>query len=129
MASANRSEERVRRCRVKESVRTQTRTQKRSLHPKSLENLKLWQPGQSGNPGGRPKRDEAAEIAKAIFEENGPEIYQAMLKALKSGNSKAFTALADRGYGKAPQHISVGGTGSGGAVGLDVTIRFVKAKA
>ena len=88
-----------------------------------------FQPGHSGNPGGRPKRDEAAEIAKAIFEHNANEIYQVMLAAIKEGNPKVFTALADRGYGKAPQHISVGGTGSGGAVGLDVTIRFVKAKA
>jgi hypothetical protein len=31
-------------------------------------NLKPWKPGQSGNPGGRPKRDLAAEIARAIFE-------------------------------------------------------------
>jgi hypothetical protein len=32
-----------------------------------IENLKPWKPGQSGNPGGRPKRDLTAEIARAIF--------------------------------------------------------------
>ena len=29
--------------------------QRRSPHPNSLANLKLWKPGQSGNPAGRPK--------------------------------------------------------------------------
>jgi hypothetical protein len=33
-----------------------------------IANLKPWKPGQSGNPGGRPKRDLAAEIARSIFE-------------------------------------------------------------
>jgi hypothetical protein len=38
--------------------------------------------GTSGNPGGRPKRDIAAEIAQLIFEKNGDEIYCVMSKAL-----------------------------------------------
>jgi hypothetical protein len=59
--------------------------------------------GKSGNPGGRPKRDIAAEIAQLIFEKNGDEIYRVMLKALKNGNSKVFAALADRAYGKPRQ--------------------------
>lgn len=85
-----------------------------------------FQPGQSGNPGGRPKRDEAAEIAKAIFEDNAPEIYKAMLKALQAGNSKAFTALADRGYGKVPQHVSLGGGGE--PIAYKLAVRFVRSK-
>ncbi len=32
-----------------------------------------FKPGQNGNPGGRPQRDIAAEIARAIFEKN-PEL-------------------------------------------------------
>src|SRR5262249_29235240 len=69
--------------------------------------------GASGNPGGRPKRDAAAEIAKAIFERNEEEIYNAMLKVLKAGNAKVFSALADRGYGRVPQHISLQGSAGG----------------
>jgi len=41
--------------------------------------------GESGNPGGRPKRDAAREIAKAIFERNEEEIYKAMLKSCQNG--------------------------------------------
>lgn len=50
-----------------------------------------------------------------------------MLKALKKGNPKAFTALAERGYGKVPQHVSVDG-GAGRPVAFDIEIEFVKAK-
>jgi Family of unknown function (DUF5681) len=67
------------------------------------ENLKPWKPGQSGNPGGRPKNDVASEIAKAVFSQNPEMIYQAFLKALKKGNVYAFKVLADRAYGKAKE--------------------------
>ena|SRR5438477_12731085 len=70
-----------------------------------IENLKPWRKGQSGNPGGRPKRDRSAEIAVSIFEENSAEIYQAMRKALLKGNPKVFTVLADRAFGRVT-HIS-----------------------
>lgn len=59
-----------------------------------------WQPGQSGNPNGRPKHDLAAEMARAVFENNGPALYAAFTKALKRGNAYAFKELADRAYGK-----------------------------
>lgn len=41
-----------------------------------------FKPGQSGNPGGRPKNDAAKEIAQAIFENHPDEIYKAFRKAL-----------------------------------------------
>jgi hypothetical protein len=66
-----------------------------------------FQPGQSGNPGGRPKRDLSAEIAQAIFEKNPEAIYQAMLKAIKKGNPKVFSLLADRAYGKAKELVEL----------------------
>ena len=34
----------------------QNRNFERGKHPSSLNNLKKWKPGQSGNPGGRPTR-------------------------------------------------------------------------
>jgi len=63
--------------------------------------------GKSGNPGGRPRRDIAAEIAQLIFEKNVDEIYRVMSKALRKGNPRVFTALADRAYGK-PRQGDVG---------------------
>lgn len=71
------------------------------------ENLRPWKPGQSGNPGGRPKRDLAAEIARAIFERDTEEIERAFTAELRKGNSKVFTALADRAYGKPRQSIEL----------------------
>jgi len=59
-----------------------------------------FKPGQSGNPGGRPRGDLARELARAIFENNSELIYEAMLRALKKGNPRVFAVLADRAYGK-----------------------------
>jgi hypothetical protein len=77
-----------------------------------IQNLKPWKPGQSGNPGGRPRRDLAAEIARAIFERDPEAIERAFLAQLRKGNSKVFTALADRAYGK--PRLGVDLTGSEG---------------
>ena len=65
-----------------------------------MENLTPWKPGQSGNPGGRPKRDVAAEIAQAIFERDPEAIERVFAAELRKGNYRVFAALADRAYGK-----------------------------
>jgi CO/xanthine dehydrogenase Mo-binding subunit len=88
-------------------------------------NLKPWKPGQSGNPGGRPKRDLAAEIARAIFEENSEAITSALAAELKKGNAKVFAALADRAYGKPRQQIEWMGE-DGGPVETRVVVQFVR---
>ena len=41
-----------------------------------------FKPGQNGNPGGRPERDIAAEIARAIFEKN-PELIERNSRRLR----------------------------------------------
>lgn len=64
-----------------------------------------WKPGQSGNPGGRPKNDIAAQIARAVFENNIQGLYDAFAKALLKGNAYVFKELADRGYGKVKETI------------------------
>jgi hypothetical protein len=78
-----------------------------SGHEKSLANLKPWPKGVSGNPGGRPKRDAAAEIAQAVFEKNPEAIYAAMLKTLQRGNPRAFAVLADRAFGKLKEQVEM----------------------
>ena len=90
------------------------------------ENLKPWKPGQSGNPGGRPKRDLAAEIARAIFEQDSEVIARAFAAELKKGNSKVFTALADRAYGKPRQQIEQVGE-DGWPIQSSIVVRFVRA--
>ena len=59
----------------------------------------------SGNPGGRPHRDVAQEIAEAIFENNRKEIYKALGKKLLKGDAHAFSELADWGFGKVPKKV------------------------
>lgn len=57
-----------------------------------VENLKPWPKGVSGNPGGKPKVDLAAEIARAIFQNDGPAIYAAYSKMLRKGSPYEFSA-------------------------------------
>jgi len=76
-----------------------------------------WKKGQSGNPGGRPKHDYAAELARAIIEGNPEAAYKGLLAQLGKGNAKVFVALAERGYGKLPQAIEHAGS-EGGAIEL-----------
>jgi hypothetical protein len=68
-----------------------------------------FQPGQSGNPGGRPKGVlEVQELARS----NAPDAIAALVRVMKDGASEsarvaAATVLLDRGYGKALQSVSV----------------------
>ena len=72
-----------------------------------VQNLKPWPKGVSGNPGGRPKRDLASEIAQAVFENNPNAIYEAMLRALKKGDPRVFVVLGERAYGKVKERVEV----------------------
>ena len=72
-------------------------------------NQHRFRPGQSGNPGGGPKKDIAAEIAQRVFEENTNAIYRAMLKALLKGDPEVFAVLADRAYGNLTQKVEIPG--------------------
>ena len=53
----------------------------------------------------------AAEIAQAIFESDAEAIQQIFAAALKKGDARVFTALADRAYGRAQQRVEVAGEG------------------
>lgn len=79
---------------------------KRGTHPNSLKNLVApWTPGTIANPTGKNGRDEAREIAQAVFSGNREAIYKAMTKALLKGNAYAFTQLAERGFGKLKETV------------------------
>lgn len=94
-----------------------------SQNTDKTENLILWKPGQSGNPGGRPK-GLAAKVRELVPPEQLTEFYLAILtrdakvlrklgikvtEVLLSDRTKAADWLADRGYGKAPIHEPVTG--------------------
>jgi hypothetical protein len=77
-----------------------------------------WKPGQSGNPGGRPK--EAHEV-KELARSYTSEAIEKLALWMRSDNAKASVAacnvLLDRGWGKAVQAI----TGDdGGAIKIEI---------
>src|ERR1700680_4774133 len=76
-------------------------------HPNSIANLKPYPKGVSGNPGGKPRVDVSAIIARAILEGNQEEIYIALAKALCRGNAYVFKELSDRAYGKVNTPVTV----------------------
>jgi hypothetical protein len=83
---------------------------KRGSHPNSRKNLLApWPKGFCPNPGGKPKRDWSADIARAVFEGNAEAVYEAMAKALLKGNAYAFKELADRAYGKIKDKVEHSG--------------------
>jgi hypothetical protein len=86
----------------------------RGSHPNSRKNLVApWPKGYCPNPGGKPKKDWSAEIARLVFEGNVEAIYTAMSKALLRGNAYTFKELADRAYGKVKEKIEHSGPDGG----------------
>lgn len=66
-----------------------------------------FQPGQSGNPGGRPKQDPRIKI---MAREKTEEAFAVILECLGDSDKKialkAAEILLDRGWGKPTQEIS-----------------------
>ncbi|MFZ3329966.1 MAG: DUF5681 domain-containing protein [Candidatus Acidiferrales bacterium] len=50
-----------------------TEKRRRGEHPRSLANLVTWQPGQTGNPGGRPKKKPITDRYHRIVETELPD--------------------------------------------------------
>src|ERR1044071_499133 len=82
-----------------------------------------YKPGQSGNPGGRPRS--ASLVARAVSERTGggAEIVETMLRIAR-GEDKTYTErsrfaawewLADRLWGRAPMELEVTATAGPGA--------------
>jgi hypothetical protein len=84
-------------------------------NPNYAENIRphQWKKGQSGNPGGRPKKipEITRLLADVLGEENkeGISIAEQILKAVRNkaleGDIRAFEVLFDRAYGKAKTNI------------------------
>lgn len=96
---------------------------KNGKHPNSRKNLKEpWPKGLSGNPGGLPGTDLAAQYARKFFE--GEPLPEHIAEGLKGFNAYAFNVLADRGYGKVKEVQQVEHSGE-----LAITIKMVKTNA
>jgi hypothetical protein len=86
------------------TVRVRSREETRAAQNAAIAPYR-WQPGKSANPGGRPKHDLAAEIARAVFEKNAEALYKAYTKAALRGNAYCFKELSDRAYGKLKERV------------------------
>src|SRR5271156_3531161 len=67
-------------------------SEKKLVHPNSLRNLRPYVPGQTGNPGGRPKWKPVTEILIKILED--PKQSDALAKALMRDARKGSIAHA-----------------------------------
>ena len=80
-----------------------------------------WQPGQSGNPGGRPKENEELKALARTFT---AEAIERLAHWMRSDEPRASVAavsvLLDRGYGKPAQAM----TGEGGEGPIELVVRW-----
>lgn len=70
-----------------------------------------FKPGQSGNPGGRPKKTDEERSLETLCREKTPEAMGTILALMNTGQERTRLAAAqfiiERGWGKAAQTIDV----------------------
>lgn len=97
---------------VEQSEKEKSTSRQQLLRLKRIEQVKpfRFKPGQSGNPGGKPKIDLSAEIARQIFQQNPNAIGKALTKAAMKGDAFVFKVLAERAFGKMTEQLEVKAT-------------------
>ncbi len=104
------------------------REENREPHPNSLANLKRFQPGESGNPSGRPKKKLVDHALETLLEETDSqkaiEIAKVLIQKALDGDTKAAQLVAERTEGKPNQKVEVSGP-DGGPINNRITVEFV----
>jgi hypothetical protein len=96
---------------------TETHTRNTGSKRGRPENLKPWQPGQSGNPAGRPKGVKfLSEALREALSASAPDgiswtekVAQALIDRACLGDPAAFREIADRIEGKVKESVEVSG--------------------
>jgi hypothetical protein len=76
---------------------------------------KMWQPGQSGNPGGRQKQDKSVKLLARQYTAEAIKTLADVMRdagAPTSARVGAAQVLLDRGHGKPLQQLEVGEAGA-----------------
>lgn len=71
-----------------------------------------FQPGQSGNPGGRPKDTLLAALKKKLTREQAEELVGVLVTRALAGDMKALEMIWDRMAGKVVGREEIGGPGA-----------------
>jgi hypothetical protein len=91
----------------------------KKVHPNSLANLKMWQPGESGNPAGKPPGTTLTKKLRDIVEKNEGEVADALVraavKAALKGDFRFWQEIINRVEGKVADRVA-------GPDGNDLTI-------
>lgn len=89
-----------------------------------------FKPGESGNPGGRPKKTEEQRTLEAMCRERTTEALATVLTIMAEGENErnklsAAQFVIERGWGKAVQAMEHTGA-DGGPIDHSITVTFVK---
>jgi DnaJ-class molecular chaperone len=110
--------------------------QKRRGKRGRVENLKPWKPGQSGNPGGRPRNilGEAYEeiLVRVVPNDSKKRTYaqriaEGQIKAAVKGNTAAAREIADRTEGKPRQRLDIAHEDDGPLM-FNLNVKFTEPK-
>ena len=82
---------------------------------KKLPRGKPFQPGQTGNKGGRPKKTDEERTLEAMCKDKTPEALETILDIMGNGKQEraklaAAQYVIDRGWGKAKESVELSGT-------------------
>lgn len=90
---------------------------------------KPFQPGQSGNPGGRKPKTEEERTLEVMCRDRTQQALGVLLQIMEGGENErnritAAMAIIERGHGKAVQPTTLSSPG-GGPVNMNWTVEFV----
>lgn len=91
---------------------------------------KPFQPGKTGNPGGRPKKTEEERTLEQMCRDKTPDALGVLIQIMEKGEQErnrmtAAMAIIERGYGKAVQPTTIGNP-DGTKMDMNMTVTLVK---